>query len=183
MSCNCLTYQCLGIDFNPCSNGVQLPIIADETGSWSVLVEFNGTWIRLSLEVTEGEPIVLPNVLNERYVHTIRLLNSDRELFNDTCYKLMTGNGTNGDLIPLPQGGNNDDNNDCRETYRMDFTTVGTDTLFTFSSLIGAELLDVTLETINLDIDTQLTFNTDLGAINFLIPVSNGQKGFILYKK
>lgn len=183
MSCNCSTYQCLGIDYNPCSNGVQLPINADETGNWSVLIEFNGTWIRLSLEVTEGEPIILPNVLNERYVHTIRLLNSDKELFNDTCYKLVTGHGTNGDIIPLPQGGSNDDSSDCKETYRMDFITISTDTLLSFSSLIGAELLDVTLETINLDIDTQLTFNTNLGTISFLIPVSGGQKGFILYKK
>jgi hypothetical protein len=92
MSCNCLTYQCLSIDYDPCSNGVQLPINADETGNWLVLIEFNGTWIRLSLEVTEGEPIVIPNVLNGRYVHTIRLLNSDKELFNDTCYKLETSN-------------------------------------------------------------------------------------------
>lgn len=183
MSCNCITYQCLSVDHNPCSNGVQLPINADETGNWSVLIEFNGTWIRLSLEVTEGEPIVIPNVLNERYTHTIRLLNSNKELFNGTCYKLMTGQGTNGDLIPLPQGGNDDGNNACKETYRMDFITAGTDTLYTFSPLIGAELLDVTLETINLDIDTQLAFNANLGTINFLTPVSDGQKGFILYKK
>ena len=91
MACNCLEYQCLSIDYNPCSNGVELPLNADETGMWVVQIEFNGTWIRLNVEVTDDEPIVIPNVLNEHYTHTIRLLNTTKELFNDICYKLVTG--------------------------------------------------------------------------------------------
>ena len=90
MACNCVEYQCLGIDYDPCSNNVVLPINANETGLWTLLIEFNGTWIRLSLEVTDGQPIVIPNVLNEHYVHPIRILNTDKELFNNTCFKLTT---------------------------------------------------------------------------------------------
>jgi hypothetical protein len=90
MACNCIEYQCLDLDHDPCSNNVTLPLNADETGSWTLLIEFNGTWIRLNIDVTDGEPIVIPNVLNEHYVHTIRLLDTDKELFNNTCYKLIT---------------------------------------------------------------------------------------------
>jgi hypothetical protein len=94
MACNCIEYQCIDVDHDPCNNNISLPLDADETGTWAVQIEFNGTWIRLNIEVTEGEAIVIPNVLNEHYVHTIRLLNSGKELFNDTCYKLMTKQGT-----------------------------------------------------------------------------------------
>lgn len=89
MACNCIEYQCLDIDYDLCDNDITLPLNADETGLWTLLIEFNGTWIKLSIEVVEGEPIVIPNVLNEHYVHTVRLLNSSKELFNDTCYKLV----------------------------------------------------------------------------------------------
>jgi hypothetical protein len=91
MACNCLEYQCLNIDYDPCSNGVELPLNADETATWIVQIEFNGTWILLNIEVTNGDPIVIPNVLNEHYTHTIRLLKANKTLFNDTCYKLVTG--------------------------------------------------------------------------------------------
>ncbi len=90
MNCNCLAYQCLNIDYNECDNDISLPLNADETGTWVVQIEFGGTWVRLNIEVTEGEPIVIPNILNERYIHTIRLLDTTKGLFNDTCYKLQT---------------------------------------------------------------------------------------------
>ena len=90
MSCNCIEYQCLDVDYDVCSSNITLPLNADETGTWVVQVEFNGQRIRLNIEVTYGQPIVIPNILNEGYVHTIRLLNTDKELFNNTCYKLDT---------------------------------------------------------------------------------------------
>ena len=93
MGCKCEQYECLSVDREACSNDIMLPIQADETGSWKVQIEFNGTWIRLNTEVSQGEPISIPNVLNEFYVHTIRLLRSDGSLFNDTCYKLITKEG------------------------------------------------------------------------------------------
>jgi hypothetical protein len=89
MPCRCPEYVCLTVSYDACSSGVELPVVADETGLWSVEIEFNGTWIRLSVAVSIGEPIVIPNVLNEHYVHTIRILNSEKQLFNDRCYKLQ----------------------------------------------------------------------------------------------
>lgn len=174
MSCNCETYQCLSVDYNPCSNGVELPINADETADWRVLIEFNGTWITLSIEVTDGEPIIIPNVLNERYVHTIRLLNSDKELFNDTCYKLITGNINSGQLTPSGTGAA------VKETYRLDIT-ITDDTSQSFPALISGSLLEVYVE--GIDIGANATLNTNTGIVTWNYAVGIDQTGYILYKK
>jgi len=173
MSCTCETYQCLAVDYNTCSNGVELPINADETASWSVLIEFNGTWIRLSVDVVDEEPIVIPNILNERYVHTIRLLRANKDLFNNTCYRLQTGYVNSNTIVPSGSG------NPYKETYRLDFT-VSDETGQTFTGLIGSELLSVNIETN--DIETA-ALNTNTGLVTWNSSVGIGQTGYILYKK
>lgn len=77
-------------EYDPCSNDLVLPLKANATGKWKLHVEFNGSWIRLSIDVDLDHEIVIPNILNEDYVHTIQLLNENGELFNDTEYKLIT---------------------------------------------------------------------------------------------
>jgi len=79
----------LNIQYSETDNDIVLPLIADESGKWQVIIEFNGTWVRLGIEVTEGLNVVIPNVLNERYCHEIELLNSSKQIVNDTRYRLI----------------------------------------------------------------------------------------------
>lgn len=91
MSCACTTYECLDVDYNPCSEGVLLPLVANQTGTWILMVEFNDLWMWYDIAVELGEDIVIPTrALNEQYTHTIRLRDSLGDIFNDTCYKLKT---------------------------------------------------------------------------------------------
>lgn len=88
---------------NPCHTGVSVAIIPDETGTWTAQIEFNGTWISFEIDVVEDEQIIIgTHLLNENYVHELRLYNTDNELLG--CYKLQTmytSGGTNAEPIPV----------------------------------------------------------------------------------
>lgn len=175
MACNCETYSCLDVDFDPCSDGVELPLVADETGTWTVLIEFNGTWVRLSIEVEDGENIVIPNVLNEFYVHTIRLLNTEKELFNDVCYKLRTQTVSGLQIaLPTPSTGG-------KETQpALYFTTNPATTNYQSNLLIGAEIISVELEGLPFIL---YTFDAITGTINTAPLLPDGGTLQVIYKK
>lgn len=88
---------------NPCHEGVAVAILPNETGTWTAQIEFNGTWISFEIDVVEDEQIIIgTHLLNENYVHELRLYNTDNELFG--CYKLQTmytRGGTNAEPIPV----------------------------------------------------------------------------------
>lgn len=92
MACECTTYECLEVvkEYNNCPTIVTLDLQALATGTYSWEYEFNGRWRGGSLEVTQGENIVLPYVFNEYYIHAIKLYDEAGALLNDTCYKLDT---------------------------------------------------------------------------------------------
>lgn len=176
MACGCDIYQCLEVDYNPCDNDIILPIVANETGDWVVLIEFNGTWIRLSISVTDGEPIAIQNVLNECYVHTIRLLNTEKELFNDTCYKAIT-KVVSPSQIPAINP------NTPKETFALSFSTQDGVTEYQDARLIGSEILLLELEGIPQATPAYYTFDTLTGTITIVAPVMGGQQIYTQYKK
>jgi len=91
MSCNCENITCLETKYATCSEGAQLNIIADETGSWVGEIEFNGVWAEFTFGVINGQKIVIPTVvLNGFYTHTLKLYDTVGNLINDTCYALKT---------------------------------------------------------------------------------------------
>jgi hypothetical protein len=175
MACNCEIFECLSVDYNPCDNGIELPLNADETGDWVLLIEFNGTWIRLVVEVENGEPIVIQNVLNENYVHTIRLLNTEKELFNDTCYKLIT-KVVDGTGIVAPGGSGSE----MEVQPALDFTTGPATTQYQSDLLIGAVIISVELEGLPY---TNYTFDDETGIITTPLLLPDGGTLRVIYKK
>lgn len=175
MACNCIEYECIDIDYDPCSSGVLTPLIADKTGVWVQLLEFNGTWVRLIIEVTDGEPIVLANILNEHYRHTLRLLREDKSVFGDKCY-ILTTQVVDGSGIPLPtpqpSGG-------VQDPIYFDILTGQSD--YQFNELIGAEILLFQIESVTIPPDGY-TFDPLTGTITIDQPFTD-QQGYILYKK
>lgn len=101
MSCECETYIVKCIPTNPCTAGTLLDILADETGTWTGRLEFNGAWKFFGLEVEDGIEIsILTTLLNENYVHELKLYKEDGSLFN--CYKLHTQYTANVANAPVP---------------------------------------------------------------------------------
>lgn len=88
MSCPCESYQLLL--FDPCIDPITFwDLLADETDTWTAFIEFNGMWkCELKLPVVDGQPVQMPNVLNEDYVHEMRLYRSDGTLVG--CFWLST---------------------------------------------------------------------------------------------
>ena len=78
MECNCSTIYNAGC-FKIC-DGIELPVESDYTGTATVVTEFNGNIVKLSIEVTEGEPIVIPaNELNANYVFNLAIYDEENE--------------------------------------------------------------------------------------------------------
>lgn len=91
MSCNnCQITICKTIYVHPCDSGIDTGIVLDETGDFVVYVSFGQSVQRYSIQVVEGEPIILHNVLNAPFVHTVTVYDMSGTLMNDTCYKLNT---------------------------------------------------------------------------------------------
>jgi hypothetical protein len=89
--CGCENYACLNIvpDYSGCPTVITTDLIAAQTATYNWQYEFNGRWKGGTVDVTEGEAIVLPYVFNENYIHEIKFLLGG-DLVNDTCYKLDT---------------------------------------------------------------------------------------------
>lgn len=103
MACDCTTYICQEVWLNPCTTGTDTGITATEDGVWTARLGFNGVWRAFGVSVESGEDIaILTALLNENYVHELRLYKLDGSLFN--CYHLktrMTFNVNDAD-IPSP---------------------------------------------------------------------------------
>lgn len=84
MACPCTSYTRILTD--PCQDPLILAeVIADATETWTAQIEFNGLLkCTVSMEVTDGQPVELPNVLNEDYTHEMRIFRADNSLVG--CY-------------------------------------------------------------------------------------------------
>lgn len=100
MPCECTIYECLNVLSSNCDE-IVLDLVADETGIWTMRYEFDEFWFQRDIDVTSGDPILIPNVFNEKYKHTIEFYDVEGEKFNDTCYTLDTSR------LPLNSGSGN----------------------------------------------------------------------------
>lgn len=106
--CNdCVNTECVDLYVSPCDEGISTGIEIPATGEYTVMIEFNGTTKTLSLNGTEGETFILPNVLMAPYIHLVRIYTDTMELLNDTCYKFNTqlAIGAGNNLNPTPPAG------------------------------------------------------------------------------
>lgn len=109
MSCaTCGMIVCKDLYISPCDAGVNTGINLPVTDTYLFQIGFNGSAQQFSLEVTGGQNIVLPNVLNSDYVHELRIYDASGDLAGDTCYKLNTHTviGPGNNLNPNPFSGN-----------------------------------------------------------------------------
>lgn len=101
MACDCTTYICQEVWLNPCTVGTDIGIEATETGVWTARLGFNGVWRAFGVSVEDGEDIaILTRLLNENYVHELRLYKLDGSLYN--CYHLKTLPTYNVDDATIP---------------------------------------------------------------------------------
>lgn len=92
MACDCTTYTCLDFvrQYTNCPEFLTVELEAAATATYTWEYEFNGRWFGGSIDVTNGENIVLPWVFNESYIHVIKFYDATGDLLNNTCYKLDT---------------------------------------------------------------------------------------------
>lgn len=111
MSCCCLNTECFDIFLVPCAASVTLPILADQTGVWTMITEFNSMSYNTQIDVISGQPILIPAAnLNENYKHKVRFYRPNGDMVNATCYILNTmatiftspGSGTGTVTTSLP---------------------------------------------------------------------------------
>lgn len=101
MACGCESFICVEGFFNPCSEGMQLPIVSDYTGNMTGKVWFNGVVSTFGVGVTEGENIVVPTAnFNESYIHEMRLYNVSGDQV--ACYKVQTITDLQSGTHPVP---------------------------------------------------------------------------------
>lgn len=101
MDCQCNEYECIDVSITPCSNGAKLNIEAPFTGVGTFVVFFLGSSRTVSIEITEGDNVVLPTeIFNEDYVHLMKLYNGDNL---EMCYKVNTSIAKGIGTVPLPQ--------------------------------------------------------------------------------
>lgn len=77
---------CLG-EVCACAETVTLPLVANNTGFYSMYAEFNGIKLHKQVSVRVDEQIVVPNIFNENYTHVISFYYNG-QLVNDTSYSL-----------------------------------------------------------------------------------------------
>lgn len=100
MSCPCTSYTCLEAFINPCSEGVDIGLAATYSGNMTIRVWFNGVVRTAGVGVTQNDNIIIPReLLNENYVHELRIYNMDDLL---GCYHLKTQLDYNSPEYPVP---------------------------------------------------------------------------------
>lgn len=144
MPCECLEYQCVEAYINPCSEGVELDIIAEYSGNMTGKVWFNGAVTSFGVTVEDGERIILPTSLfNENYAHEMRLYR-DGELIE--CYRVKTYLDEDApEFSPTPpaSSGLDGDEYDGNDTDTQTFAGLGTHELLTITMASGSYTSDM----------------------------------------
>ncbi len=137
MNCECTgTPICLEAWVNVCNVGTLIGLEATQTGTWTMRLEFNGAWTYFGVEVEEGEEIaILTSLLNENYVHQLRVYNVTGGLVG--CYKLKTYYSASASGAPVPPVAAG-----SWDWHTETFTVSGTDTITSnyFSGEISPEI-------------------------------------------
>lgn len=70
--------------------GIVLPLVADTTGAWEFITNFNGAYQYVQFNATAGNKIVVPARLNEYYTYSFKLFKPDTSLLNNVNYSMHT---------------------------------------------------------------------------------------------
>lgn len=107
MSCDCTNYECRTLYVNPCDTGIDTGISVAVSGDYTIRIDFNGSVQSLELALTAGESIILGNILNLNYTHTLTIFDSDGNIVGNTCYRLTTkySFAVSNNLTPTPDTG------------------------------------------------------------------------------
>lgn len=106
MSSECSSYSCIDVGVNSCNTGTLLNITAPATETMLAKLEFNGVIREFGISTTAGEKIaILTSLLNECYVHVLRLYRADGSLH--ACYRLTTQPSYDVANAPVPTPGDN----------------------------------------------------------------------------
>lgn len=175
-----------------CSNYIQLPIRATETGVWTLIIEFDNQLFRKAIDVANNEFIVVQrDVFNENFVHRLWIYKTNGTLFNDgNCYHITTefvlGSPQSGEILPP-------DPEPYKETFILPRVTLDQTGTFQSDELIGqgVEIVFAILEVnpLNVEDDPDGQFTKDIsldvvtGQVQVLAPFQSGQYLYINYKK
>lgn len=92
---------CLG-EVCSCGDTVEIPLVAETTGTFTMFAKFNGIRITRQIAFIEGENIILPNVFNENYLHEIWFNNLAGDKYKDVNYSIKMVYCTSPETAPPP---------------------------------------------------------------------------------
>lgn len=78
---------CLG-EVCSCGDSIELPLVAETTGVYTLFAKFNGVRITRQVPFVEGENIIVPNVFNENYLHEIWFQDVLGDKYKEVNYSL-----------------------------------------------------------------------------------------------
>ncbi len=77
-------------DIPMAEEGIALPVVADTTGAWEFITNFNGAYQYVQFNAVSGQKLVIPAKLNEYYTYSFKLYKPDTSLLNNAEYKVHT---------------------------------------------------------------------------------------------
>lgn len=160
--------------------GIALPLVADTTGAWEFITNFNGAYQYVQFNANAGNKLIVPAKLNEYYTYSFKLYKPDTSLFNDTTYHLHT--------IPILPGVEYTGGigSATVKAGKIQFYATANQHQYSNDALIYAKQVAVFLEGIILQEgpeNDEYTIDLSLGTISFNTPLSQTQKITILYIK
>ncbi len=160
--------------------GIALPLLADATGAWEFITNFNGAYQYVQFNADAGNRIIIPAKLNEYYTYSFKLYKPDTSLFNDTTYQVHT--------IPILPGVEYTGGVGAAtiKAGKLQFYTTEGQQQYSNNALIYAKQVAVFLEGIILQEGTagdEYAIDLPTGTITFNTPLIQTQKITILYIK
>lgn len=160
--------------------GIALPLVADTTGAWEFIANFNGAYQYVQFNANAGNKLIVPAKLNEYYTYSFKLYKPDASLFNDATYQVHT--------IPILPGVEytGGAGSTTVKAGKIQFYATESQQLYSNDALIYAKQVAVFVEGIILQEGMEGDeYSIDLpqGTISFHTPLSQTQKITILYIK
>lgn len=160
--------------------GIALPLIADSTGAWEFITNFNGAYQYVQFNATAGDKIVVPVKLNEYYTYSFKLYKPDTSLYNNAAYQVRT--------IPILPGVEYTGGigEATIKAGKLQFYALANQQTYNHDSLIYAKQIAVFVEGVILQEGTAIDeYQVDLvsGTITFNTTLTASQKISILYIK
>lgn len=160
--------------------GIALPLVADTTGAWEFITNFNGSYQYVQFNANAGNKIIVPAKLNEYYTYSFKLYKPDTSLFNDAAYQVHT--------IPILPGVEYTGGvgSSTIKAGKLQFYATEGQVQYSNDALIYAKQIAVFLEGIIIqegEADDEYVVDLPTGTISFNTPLIQTQKITILYIK